>query len=262
MPDEPVVHFDVHDGRGPHALIVHGVLSSRAQWMHNLAALSTVCRPVVVELLGHGRSPAPSPPDAYTPDAYVAELERVRRSLGVDRWLVIGQSLGAALTMRYVLDHPDRAIGHVFTNSASALAGPSWQARMAETIPEVADRVEAGGLAAIEAMPQHPSHARRLPADVKAALVADTALLDPHGVASTLRHTVPASSCRARAASMTVPNLLVVGRREEGFTSARRYAEDVIPDLTVVEADAGHAVNVAAAETFDRAVVEFVGRLT
>jgi len=124
------LHVEVHHGDGPYALLVHGILSSRAQWLPNLDAVRTVCRPVVVELWGHGRSPEPSDPEAYTPDAYVEAFDRVRRSLGVESWLIIGQSLGAALTLRYALSHPERAIAQVFTNSSSALADEVWRTRM------------------------------------------------------------------------------------------------------------------------------------
>ena len=53
-------YYEVHPGEGPYALFVHGFLSSRAQWLPNLNQLSTVCRPVVVELFGHGRSTSPA----------------------------------------------------------------------------------------------------------------------------------------------------------------------------------------------------------
>ena len=255
--DDLRLHVEVRPGDGPFALFVHGMLSSKAQWLPNLDALASVCRPVLVELLGHGRSPAPQRPEPYAPPAYVAEFERIRAGLGVGRWFVVGQSLGGALTMRYSLDRPDRVLGHVFTNSASALGDEAWHAEVAASIPAVADRIETGGPAAVAAMPQHPARGRRLPPDIRAALVRDAALLDPAGVARTLRHTIPAASCRRRAPSNAVPTLLVVGTRERGFTDARRHAERCMPHLRVVPADAGHAVNIGAADVFNAAVTQF-----
>src|SRR5690349_10998236 len=98
MTSEPRLHRDVHEGRGPFVLLVHGMLSGRSQWRPNLAAIATVARPVVVELWGHGRSPSPQDPDLYHPDGYVREFERIRVELGIERWLVCGQSLGGSLT--------------------------------------------------------------------------------------------------------------------------------------------------------------------
>ena len=36
----------------------------------------------------------------------VADLETVRRALGIDAWLVLGHSWGSDLAVRYALEHP------------------------------------------------------------------------------------------------------------------------------------------------------------
>ena len=253
------MNVEVHEGDGPYLLLVHGILSSRAQWLLNLPALQEVSRPVVVELHGHGRSLAPDDPAAYTPDGYVAAFDDIRRSLGVDRWAVCGQSLGAALTLRYVLDHPDRVIASVFTNSASALADEGWRQGIERSLPPLVDDVRARGRAALDSLPIHPRQAKRLPPEVAGALVADAELLDPEGLAKTFEHTVPASSVRCRVAATAVPTLLVVGRRERAFLPSVEHARTAIAGLEVVELDAGHAVNAQAADGFDDAVRRFLG---
>ena len=258
MPDAPRLHFDVHDGDGPYLLLVHGFLSSRAQWIPNIEALYQVARPVVVELFGHGRSPSPDDGASYTPAAYVAEFERIRAALGVERWFICGQSLGAALTLRYALDHPRRVIAQVFTNSTSALAEDGWTRAVRPAMEAHAQRIEKEGRAFIEAHPLNAARSRRLPAQLRAAFAADCLLHDPRGIALTGLHTVPGSSVRRRIADNVVPSLLVVGEREERFVAHRRFAEDTMPDLRVVGLDAGHAVNLEAADAFNAALRAFL----
>ena len=132
----------MHGQQGPYLLLVHGFLSSRAHWLLNLQALGTSFRPVVIELFGHARSPTPDDAAAYSPDAYVEEFEAIRELLGADRWFVCGQSLGAALTLRYSLDHPDRVTAQVFTNSNSALAGGDWAKRVMPIMEAQAKQLE------------------------------------------------------------------------------------------------------------------------
>ena len=120
----PRLAFKVHPGSGPHLLMVHGFLSSSAQWLANLEALSAVCKPVTVDLWGHGRSPAPRDKTHYSPQAYAGQFEQIRQQLGIERWFVCGYSLGAGLSIRYAHDYPQNVYGHIFTNSNSALAGP------------------------------------------------------------------------------------------------------------------------------------------
>lgn len=254
------LHCDVYDGLGPFLLLVHGALSGRAQWHSNLAALQRVARPVVIELWGHGRSPSPEDPAVYLPEAYVRAFEEIRVACGVERWYVCGQSLGAALTLRYALDHPEHCIAHVFTNSVSALGDADWVARTRAAAAGLADAIEHGGQPLIERIPIHPARATRLPPAAQRALLADAALLDPRGVARTFRYTVPNSSVRERAAENRVPTLLVCGERETRFRPHREFAERMMPQLEVVGIDAGHAVNLEAAEAFDAAVCGFLAR--
>ena len=76
------LHWQTHGGNGPYLLLVHGMLCSRAQWLWNLPALKRVCRPVTVELWGHGRSPSPETVGHYAPKHYITEFEAIREQLG------------------------------------------------------------------------------------------------------------------------------------------------------------------------------------
>jgi pimeloyl-ACP methyl ester carboxylesterase len=255
--EAPLLHYEVHGERGPYMLLVHGFLSSRAQWMLNLDALSAFARPVVVELFGHGRSPSPDDAAAYAPASYGRQFERIRAAVGAERWIVVGQSLGAALTLRYALDQPERVAAHVFTNSNSALADEGWAQRVRPAMEAQARRLEADGRRALDEHPLNPARGSRLPGPVRAAFVEDGALLDPCGVANTGLYTVPDSSSRTRVAENRVPTLLVVGEREERFAGHRQHAAEMMPLLTVVGLDAGHAVNIEAAGAFNSAVTDF-----
>ena len=258
--DGPLLYYEVHGRDGPFLLLVHGMLSSRAQWLPNLEALSVVCRPVVVELLGHGRSPTPDDPALYAPPHYVTEFERIRCALGAERWFVCGQSLGAALTLRYALDHPDPVIAQVFTNSNSALAEDGWAERVRPVMEVQARRLEAEGRSLLDRHPLNPGRSRRLPAKARAALTTDYALHTSRGIAYTGLYTVPESSVRNRIKENSVPTLLVVGEREERFTPHCRFAERTMPRLEVMVLDAGHAVNLEAPAGFNTAVTTFLAR--
>jgi 2-succinyl-6-hydroxy-2,4-cyclohexadiene-1-carboxylate synthase len=250
------VHVDVHPGRGPHLLLVHGFLSSRGQWTPNLKALAEVCTPVTLELLGHGRSASPDDPRDYTVAAYVDAFEALRRKLGAERWLVCGQSFGAGLTIRYALEHAARVAGQVFTNSMSGLSPPYPDDPL--TRDARAEALRKGGRAALEAMPLYPKPSKRLPPEVWGDLVEDAVLLSPHGVAETIRTTVPGVSVAADLARIAVPSLLVNGRREAAFQPLRDLAASRIAGLEIVDLDGGHAVNLDCPDAFNAAVAAFV----
>lgn len=254
------LYYETHGTHGPYVLLVHGFLSSRAQWLPNLDSLTGFCRPVVVELFGHGRSASPDDPGSYTPEHYVDEFENVRAALRCERWFVCGQSLGAALTLCYAFDHPERVLAHVFTNSNSALAEPGWAERVRPAMQAQARGLEAQGHDALAQHPLNPARARRLPPAVKKAFAEDVSLHDVRGIANTGLYTVPDSSVRERVGENDAPALLIVGGREERFAGHRRFAEQNMPRLEVTALDAGHAVNLEVPDEFNAAVEAFIRR--
>ncbi len=251
-------HWQVHPGTGPYLLLVHGFLMGPNQWHPNLGALSAVCRPVVVDLLGHGRSPAPSKVECYLPDAYIEAFETIRQALQAERWLLCGYSLGAGLTLRYALSHSERVIGHAFTNSTSALADAEQVALWRAEGEVSAARILTGGRRAIERIPVHPRFAKRIDAASRALVLADAARLRPQGVANAIRCTTPEASVRSELGDNQRPALLLNGARERRFQPHRQFIARHMRQVRIADLDAGHAVNLEAAAAFNQALAEFI----
>lgn len=256
------MHVEVYPGSGPHLLLVHGFLMSRAQWLLNTGPLSDVCRPVVVELWGHGRSPGPEDPAVYAPDAIVAALDDIRASLGASEWLLCGYSLGAGLTLRYALDRPERVIAHAWTNSTSALADATQQAAWRDGGLAGLEKFVKEGIPAIERIAVHPRHAKHLPEAVKTPLLADASGHAPLGIASVMAYTTPELSVRERVSGNTRPALLLQGMKETRFSPFAEHAKTHMPLLDVHPLDTGHGVNMEDAAGFNTALAGFVRKHT
>ncbi|TYL55983.1 prolyl aminopeptidase [Nocardioides sp. BGMRC 2183] len=76
----------------------------------------TRCRVIGLEQRGCGRStPHASDPaidlEVNTTGHLVGDIERLRRRLGVDRWVVNGVSWGSTLALAYAVAHPERVRG-------------------------------------------------------------------------------------------------------------------------------------------------------
>ena len=212
---------------------------------------------MVVELWGHGRSLRGSECDAYSPQGYLEQFEAIRQTLGVERWLLCGQSLGASLTLRYSLTYPKRVTAQAFTNSNSALATEELTRRRQFDAKTTMAEIEREGLDAVRRLRVHPMNARRLPSAVQAELVADADLIDPSAIVESYRYLSPKSSVRDDLPRLIVPTMLACGRFEKRFNPLRNYACEAIPDLLVADLDAGHAVNIEAADKFNESVTAF-----
>ncbi len=228
--------------------MLHGFLSSTAQWDLNVSALGGRHPLILVDLPGHGASPDPVSAAACAPSAIVADLERIRRDERVDRWIVCGQSLGGAVGLCYALAYSEHVSGVVFTNTRAAFGVGRGSA--GSPIPD--------DLRTIRDIGVHPVHATRLPEPLSARLIdeADRVTVDTARFVATHR-----SSWRSvdRLGELPMPVLLVNGRWESGFQPCVDEARRRIADLTVVDLEGGHAINVEQAAAFDTAVLEWSG---
>ena len=240
----------------PAVLFVHGILTCRAHWLLNLDAFRERYRTVVVELLGHGRSPAPEDEAAYHPDRYAERFDALRELVGVERWFVVGQSLGAALTLNYAMSRADDVIAHVVTNSHSAFSD-GIRIRDPEAARARAMQIAEGGIEAVMAHPLCPRRARALSDDQRAQFDADMRRSTPIGIVRTMLHTSPHTPLRDRLPHNPVPTLLIAGDREEAFRPAREWVEQHAANMRVVRVSAPHAVNIGAAAEFNAAALSF-----
>jgi len=250
----------VHNGDGPHALLVHGALGSRSLWAENLAALQQVCRPVVVELWGHGRSPSPTDPAHYKSAGYVAEFEQLRSRLGIDRWHTIGQSMGAGLTLTYGLAHPERVISQVVTNSTSAFAPiDGWREHHASGATPMAERLRTEGTEFLRNAKLNPGRSRHLAETTRQLLAIEFDEHDATGIANSMTITTATLPLGERLTKVTRPTLLTLGVEEERFLRLVPRAR-LIPNLEVVELAASHGVNTHDADGWNEAVAAFLTR--
>ncbi len=244
------------DGRP--VLFVHGILTCRAHWLLNLPAFHEAgFRSIAVDLFGHGSSPSPEDEAAYHPDRYADRFTALRERAGAERWFVVGQSLGAALTLNYAMSRPDEVVAHVVTNSHSAFGDPS-RIGNPDAARERAQMMIDGGIDAVMRHPLNPRRARAF-GDAERALFDDAMLLsNAEGIARTMLYTSPHTPLRHRLPDNPVDTLLVAGDREDAFTPAREWVEANAANFSVERVSATHAVNISAAEDFNRIAIEFL----
>jgi len=247
---------------GRPVLFVHGILTCRAHWLLNLPAFHNAgFRSITVELFGHGSSPAPEEEAAYHPDRYAERFSALRELVEVERWFVVGQSLGAALTLNYAMSHPDEVIAHVVTNSHSAF-GELERIRNPEAARERARTMIDGGIDAVMRHPLNPRRARAFEPAHRAEFDDAMLLSTPAGIARTMMFTSPHTPLRHRLPTNPVDTLLIAGDREEAFVTAREWVESNAANFRVERVSATHAVNISAADDFNRISIQFLAGYT
>lgn len=95
------------------ALFLHGGPGAGAAPIHRRFFDPERYRIVIHDQRGAGRSEPLGALEANTTAHLVADVERLREMLGIERWLVFGGSWGSTLALAYGEAHPDRCLGFV-----------------------------------------------------------------------------------------------------------------------------------------------------
>lgn len=109
MKTEPLfVRQDI--GSGHPIVLLHGLFADGTQWEKIAELLSRDFRVIVVDLLGHGRSPRQAGAQ-YTPEEHVAALRLALEQMHATKNLtIVGYSMGGPVALSYTATYPDEIV--------------------------------------------------------------------------------------------------------------------------------------------------------
>lgn len=121
-------HLTWGDGTRPPVLALHGLRSYAHTWDTVANALAGDHLVVAPDFRGRGDSDWDPERDYFT-GAYVSDVEALVDHLGLDRFAVIGHSMGGSVGYAYAARHPDRVsklvVEDIGPGSSTATAGPT-----------------------------------------------------------------------------------------------------------------------------------------
>ncbi len=240
---EQIYYAQIGEGSTP-IIFLHGAGGSHLIWGSQLRALGAITRALALDLPGHGKSSGRGRDSIEASrDVVVAFLD----ALKLERAIVVGHSMGGAITQLLALSHPDRVAG-------IALVGTGARLRV---LPAVLDGIL-----------NDFDHTARMLTEYSFAPAADTDLLEQSEMQ--LRACDPRvthgdyAACNAfdvmeRVAEIRAPTLVICGKQDR-MTPPKysEYLASKIPNARFVLIEgAGHNVMIEKPEAVNRALIEF-----
>lgn len=98
------------DPDAPALVLLHGLRGYSGTWRNLASALSDRWRMIALDARGRGESDWDPARNYYT-DAYLSDLETVVDGLGLERFVLLGHSMGGTTSYCYAARHPERLDG-------------------------------------------------------------------------------------------------------------------------------------------------------
>jgi pimeloyl-ACP methyl ester carboxylesterase len=243
----------------------------------DLAGLGGALTLVLLDPRGTGGSARPADPRAYETADYVADLEELRRHLGLDRLWLLGHSHGGVVAQAYAAAHPDRVDKLVLASTLARFAAEQHAAMERGLEAKAGEPWYEGARAALEAEQAGEWESdeelaglcrRELPLYFARYGEAEAAYLDglasevPCGDALRLFNDEAFTTfdLRGDLAAVAASTLVVTG--EEDFITGPLCAEEIARGIAgaelVVLPGVGHFVFVEARDAFRDVVLRFL----
>ncbi|WP_320671391.1 alpha/beta fold hydrolase [Patulibacter defluvii] len=251
------LHHEVH-GEGPPLICVHGLGADLREWQPNVAAFAARHRTVVLDNRDVGRSSYVEQP--YEVDDLAADVLALADQLGIERFHLLGASLGGAIAQQLALRAPERV--RTLTIAVSwAGGGRWWRARgraLWRAVPQMTAEEIADQLLMLTLSAAAYEDDERRAAEL-ARLLEHPDPQRPEGfwrqARAANRHDV-----RARLGELTMP-VHVIGAEQDAMVPVwmSREIAALIPgaELTVVDG-AAHGLNRERAAEFNPLVLRFL----
>ena len=126
-------HAHVRDQGDPDGIplvLIHGAGGSLHVWEGWVRELGSKARLISVDLPGHGLTGA-WPRQEYTVKAYADFVEALVDALHLDRFVLVGHSLGGGVAWTFAATRPDRVSQIILIDAAGESREPAWPTRLA-----------------------------------------------------------------------------------------------------------------------------------
>ncbi|MCO5971226.1 alpha/beta fold hydrolase [Actinoallomurus soli] len=254
-----ILPFD-EAGQGRPVVLLHARPTDRTMWRAHLPLLAKAgVRAIALDLPGHGDA-ATAQRDEVAPWADVLDT---LDHLGIDRFVLAGNSLGALVALQIAVTEPRRVQGLVLIGYRPHDQPPSSRLRTAwdrERTALEADDLEAAVRAGVESWTsaKAPDEVRaHAAAMLRRQLTAHLAYGEPRPAADPLSK--EANALRA----LTVPALVGVGELDmpDFFEGGKGLSDELGAGEVVVIPNAGHLAPLERPEAFCTLLLDFAGRL-
>jgi pimeloyl-ACP methyl ester carboxylesterase len=259
------LYVEAH-GEGTPVILSPGYCQTHENFRGQVAPLVDAgYRAVLWDYRGHGLSDAPEDPARYSMARVVEDLCQVLDWAAPGRPAVVGGlSFGGLASLHFALAHPGRVRALLLVASGPGFKNPEAQARWEAQVDRIAARLEERGFegyvdgrAAPTAIGLHP--------ELPAAQAAGRALLaqNPRAVALFGRRVAgPVPGVIDSLPGLRLPALVLVGERDADYLRAAEVMAARLPGAKrVLVPEAGHVVNIDAADAFNRALLDFLRSL-
>lgn len=256
--------YEIH-GEGIPVVLLHGFTGSSTTWRNLIESSPAELQYITIDLPGHGRTKGDT---IKTMAACCDDLSQLFLKLQLDKFYLVGYSLGGRTALTYALKYPETIQGLLLESASPGLSEASERQKRKENDGLLADRILSKGLEAFvnewENIPLFDTQ-KSLSIEKQKEIREERLRQNAKGLAHSLQGmgTGMQASHWENLAGFHCPVYLIVGRLDKKFAQINKRMLDLLPNATLeIFESAGHAVHIEQSEAFKQHVIAFANSHT
>ena len=255
------IYYETY-GQGIPIVFLHPWFTNGYIWYFQLFPFARTNQCIVLDQRGHGRSAKPK--QGYAIKNLAKDVAAVLDELGLDRTVLVGNSIGGMIVMQFNLDYPDRVLGNVIVSSGTGLSQhfpPELIAALdSGEYKPVFDQMSEEGVVSAKTKRERGEIIDLLKAQFNVESnfpphVFSSSYRDPEGVFNW--------DIKDRLKNISKPTLILAGEEDQATpVEVNRVLADGIPgaELRVIK-DVGHLYELEKPQEFNEVLRQFVDRV-
>jgi 3-oxoadipate enol-lactonase len=251
-------------GEGPGLLLVHGLGGAKEDFTDHVPALARDYTVVIFDHRGHGASDKPTDRGAYSIERLATDILEVADAVGLDRFRLLGHSMGGMVARQIPLRAPERVEALVMMDT-SAGPIPGFDPTLMDAAAEVAftrGKAALKELLDLAQVLETPAYQRELADRPGYRAFQERKWDDLSEImwgAMAVALAYQPDDLAALAAAVNFPMLVFVGSQDTPFVAASREMTAAIEGAQlVIIPDAGHSPQFENPEVWIDALTQFL----
>lgn len=252
------------EGAGEPLVLLHGFTGTRATWDDLKRVASSTYRILTIDLPGHGQTVAKQ---KVTMDEFVNHFYLLTRDLGLDRFHLLGYSLGGRTALSYAMQYPETIRSLILESASPGLKTEKERQERRANDQRLAEMMIEKGLKDFvlywENLPLFESQ-KKLDRSIKMAIRKERLSQSAIGLAQSLlgMGTGAQRSWWDQLSSIRFPLHLIVGSLDSKFIALNKaMAEEVSTSKLSIVEGAGHAVHLEQKSQFAKIVMDYIDKI-
>ena len=250
-------HYTI-SGSGPAVVLLHGFLEDLSMWDELESELSRKNRVIRIDLLGHGQTENQG--EVHRMEDQARMVKAVLEELKIDRYTVIGHSMGGYIALALAELYPKSVTGLCLMNSTSLPDSDEKKRNRDRAVEAVKNnhrsfvRIAIPGLFAPE---NRDKYAEKVQEATKVAL-----RMSPEGIIGSLKGMKIRKDRSGVFKEASYPKLMIIGREDPALDLETLIPQTRFPGVESVTFDDGHMSHIENREELTEHLLRFLEHIS